>query len=119
MSIIKVDYGELGGGDITLSKVVAATLTTSSGFTADKDYKKVVALVNAATDTFYQYFTVNGVANTYVDAVRGSSDIGSPNVSISGSSVSGCGALVYDDIKSGDAFRVSSGSFVGLFHCFE
>ena len=119
MSVIKVDYGEIGGGDLTLSKVVASILTTSSGFTADKDYKKVIALVNAASDAFYQYFTVNGVTDTYVDAIRGSANIGSVSTSIGGSSVSNCGALVYDDIKSGDAFRVSSGSFEGLFYCFE
>lgn len=119
MSIIKVDYGEVGGGDLTLSKVVAASLTTSSGFTADKDYKKVIALVNASSDVFYHYFTVNGVADTYVDVVSGSADIGSPNISIGSSTISMCAALIYDDIKSGDAFRVSSGSFGGIFYCFE
>ena len=107
------------GGGLTLSKFFAALLTTTTGFTADKDYKQVIMIANAASDTFYQYFTVNGTANTYDESLRGSADIGSSNVNIGSVTVSNCGALIYNNIKSGDAFKVSSGSFSTIFLCFE
>lgn len=106
MAIIKVDYGTIGGGILTLDTFTVVSVSDTNLYTFTKDYKYVI-IIDGTNSTPSQTW--------YEDRIRinGSIKSGMQGGYITNSKLSSTNIIyaMLENIKNGDILSVTAGSY--------